>query len=181
MRRSGCCTVSWWSRVRHLLWISSISILSDVWISCVLTCSTSLFLAHLLFALFCGGTGEYTNESTLDSDRLEEITQVAELQPTITAQQALSLRSCLLTEKVTKAHWTMQQNSAVLHAEWISGASVVDLSRRHDYAGESLLCFGSWNSILLQPGNSPFRLLCFRRGGGGGWRSGPITPLLRLL
>ena len=68
----------------------------------------------------------------LDDDRVDEIATFAE-PLSISADQALSLRSALLQQKTVYGHSTMRNRGRQIHRDYKQGMSVVELSKKYDF------------------------------------------------
>ena len=68
----------------------------------------------------------------LDDDRVDEIAAFAE-PLSISADQALSLRSALLQQKTVYGHSTMRNRGRQIHQDYKQGMSVVELSKKYDF------------------------------------------------
>ena len=68
----------------------------------------------------------------LDDDRVDEIAAFAE-PLSISADQALSLRSALLQQKTVYGHQAMQNRGRQIHRDYKQGMSVVELSKKYDF------------------------------------------------
>ena len=68
----------------------------------------------------------------LDDDRVDEIAAFAE-PLSISADQALSLRSALLQQKTVYGHSAMRNRGRQIHRDYKQGMSVVELSKKYDF------------------------------------------------
>ena len=68
----------------------------------------------------------------LDDDRVDEIAHFAK-PLSISADQALSLRSALLQQKTVYGHQAMQNRGRQIYRDYKQGMSVVELSKKYDF------------------------------------------------
>ena len=68
----------------------------------------------------------------LNDDRVDEIADYAE-PLSISADQALSLRSALLQQKTVYGHQAMRNRGRQIHRDYKQGMSVVELSKKYDF------------------------------------------------
>ena len=88
----------------------------------------------------------------LDDDRVDEIAAFS--QPlSISADQALSLRSALLQQKTVYGHRIMQSRGRQMHRDYKQGMSIVELSKKYDFPPMNI-----FRQILVEKGWSKSKI-----------------------
>lgn len=92
-------------------------------------CNPVLLADEEKMASFVVRRGEF---GWLDDNRVEEIATFAD-SLTISADQALSLRSALLQQKTVFGHHAMRNRGRQIHRDYKQGMGVVELSKKYDF------------------------------------------------